>query len=189
MSVKKEYKLDLNIIDAYFQKSYRFLYPLLKIKNRTITPLQTFTRWQNELFQKDKKLICVFEIDNDARFKLFEKTSLFSNRYFFSYHSCEDNKGAYIFDMEPYSNEWDAFHNGKYSQFSKDAKHTILEYCSQNRYVREYMDSYLNPEKYFSKYSELLQIDEDELRLVGELCNSPDLNRETFLLEKIKEVI
>lgn len=189
MSRIKDYKLEHTLIDKYFQKSYRFLYPLLKIRNKGIIPLQTFTAWRNEIEIKDKKLICVFELKDDTQYKLFEKTSLFSNKAFFDFYICEDNMACYVFDMEPYANEWVAFHNGRYSKFSTIAKKLILDHHSNNLSTKEYLDSYLNPEKYFKKYAELLDEDERELKEIGELCDPPLLDRETFVLEKMKEEI
>jgi len=64
---------------------------------------------------------------------------------------------------------------------SQDAKKSILEFYNANKFTAEYFDSYLNPEKYFEKYSELLNVVEWRLQAVGELCDPPNDIKETSL--------
>jgi hypothetical protein len=42
------------------------------------------------------------------------------------------------------------------------------------------MESYLYPEKYFKKYAEILMIDVDILKKVGELCEKYDQEKEVY---------
>ena len=44
------------------------------------------------------------------------------------------------------------------------------------------MKSYLYPDKYFDDYADILDVDIDMLKSVGELCNKPDLKKETFTM-------
>ena len=44
------------------------------------------------------------------------------------------------------------------------------------------MHSYLIPEKYFSNYAELLDVEVEDLIKVGELCSKPDLEKENLIL-------
>jgi len=45
------------------------------------------------------------------------------------------------------------------------------------------MHSYLYPEKFFSRYAELLGVEESLLKSVGELCTKPDLEKEMLMIE------
>lgn len=192
--MEKIYRLEKGIIDVYFQKSYKLLYPILQIRKRDIVPLQTFIQWTDYYTEKDKKLIAIFELDyvynkdsyykDEIRFKTFEKDYLFSNKYFDSFIECEDNKGAYLFDFKELSADWSNFLVGAYSKFTPESKKRILNYYSANRFNAEYMQSYLEPENFFGVYSKLLGIPENYLRDVGELCSLPDMDRETYELQK-----
>ena len=59
-----EYRLENRAIDTYFQKSYKFLYPLLNITNKNIRPIQTFISWKDRYQPNDCRLICVYELDH-----------------------------------------------------------------------------------------------------------------------------
>jgi hypothetical protein len=197
-----EYRLAERTINTYFQKSYKFLYPLLSISNKNITPLQTFTSWKNKYKIQDCKLICVYELDgvlnlnttkddyipkiDPVTYRQFERVSIFRNAYYETFFECEDNKGAYIFDMSKYREDWEHFHNGAYSQFSTKAKTEILRFYVTNSFSTEYMNSYLYPEKYFNAYSKLLNIDESLLVEIGQLCDPYNKDREIFKLETIE---
>ena len=47
-----------------------------------------------------------------------------------------------------------------------------------------YVNSYLFPVNHFNNYAKILDVDVSMLKNVGELCDKPDLKRETLLLEK-----
>ena len=64
---------------------------------------------------------------------------------------------------------------------SLENKETLLQYYSINQFSKEYIDSFLHPEKYFSKYSLLLAMSEDIIRETGELCNIIDKEKETLI--------
>jgi hypothetical protein len=44
-----------------------------------------------------------------------------------------------------------------------------------------YIESFIFPEKYFAVYANILNIDEDLLRTVGELCEGFNREKETFI--------
>lgn len=77
MSNPKKYTLSECPIDIYIQKSIKFLYPLLKIAVQSkIMPLQTFLAWEGELAINSSKLVCVYDVKEDAEFTRFERTVL-----------------------------------------------------------------------------------------------------------------
>jgi hypothetical protein len=57
--------------------------------------------------------------------------------------------------------------------------------------ISEYIESYLYPEFYYEDYSEILNVNINDLMNVGELCSKPDLEKEDFkkdlaILQEIK---
>ena len=44
------------------------------------------------------------------------------------------------------------------------------------------MHSYLFPEKHFENYAALLNVEVEMLKEVGELCNKPDLEKESLIM-------
>lgn len=80
------------------------------------------------------------------------------------------------------------FLKGKYSQMSDDTKKIILDYYELNIYSKAYMDSFLNPEKYFERYAELLNVPEWRLRSVGELYDPYDRVKETLCIKKVNAI-
>ena len=197
--MQKEYKLANTTIDAYFQKSYKFLYPLLAVGKEDAKPLQTYVSWKGYHKITDLKLICVYELgvviktdpvtrtsvktEDHPAYSHFEKT-LFKNPFFETFVECEDNKGVYVFTMEEFTEDWYHFICGRYSQFSKTSKQKILNYYKINPFSEQYMDSYLHPDKYFSTYAKLLNVDEAILVDVGELCDSYRLSKEQLDLKE-----
>ena len=47
------------------------------------------------------------------------------------------------------------------------------------------MNSYLYPDKYFDDYAECLNVDIDILKVVGELCETPNIEKETLSVKEI----
>ena len=47
-----------------------------------------------------------------------------------------------------------------------------------------YLDSYLYPKEYFEEYATLLDMDVDDLRKIGELCDACDLTKENLKIAK-----
>jgi hypothetical protein len=66
-------------------------------------------------------------------------------------------------------------------------KRKIRDHFDKNGSNYMYMDSFLFPEKYFNIYSELLGVDEEVLKNVGELCTTPDMEKE-ILMVTVKEL-
>jgi hypothetical protein len=62
-------------------------------------------------------------------------------------------------------------------------KRKIRDFFEKNSGNYVYVDSYLFPEKYFQLYADLLGVNEDMLRSVGELCSPPNLDKENLVAE------
>lgn len=85
----------------------------------------------------------------------------------------------YIFDYSDVSKEWDKYLEGKYSMISDDVKKEILSFYSSSSYSYSHVDSYLNPHLYYDNYAKLLNCNRSVLEQVVELCDKPDLDKET----------
>lgn len=184
---KKEYRIEDNLIDEYFQKSRKFLYPIVS-PNLSVVPIQTYIAWKDHYTTNDNRLICLYDLSNELAFKQFEKCFI-KHELFETYKEMEDNKIIYIFNFSKHEKDMDHFHKGLYSYFSDGWKEIILNYYTPNKESWKYIDSFLNPVQYFEKYAELLNVREELLWRVGELCNPFNLEKETLCLNQLNKVI
>jgi hypothetical protein len=170
----------------YAQKSKIFLYPMLGIKRgSSVTPINTYLNWVDKYDYKDQHLICTYHLRDDSEFKSFEKRVLLGHSKFSEFYYGSDNKGIYVFN---FADENELFSNvlkGKYSKLEKNQKSKILDFFSNNRASMTYIDSFLNPEKYFKDYSKILDVSEELLKSVGELCEHPDFEKEKFTEKEV----
>ncbi len=165
----------------YVQKSRIFLYPFLDIKRGvSIIPIQTYVSWEDCYSVDDMKLICLYNLRNDNEFKNFERLKLLDNKSFHDFKQVEGNKGVYVFDFSSRKQTWDDFLIGKYSRFSPEHKKKIKVYTGEASADMPYVDSFLYPEKYYKLYSELMLVEEKLLKEVGELCDPPNIEKETL---------
>lgn len=167
----------------YFQKSKVFLYPLLGIKKGVrFVPVQTYISW-NDIYPKDKnKLLCFYTVENNwtKEFEMFAELFLETNVLFEEKHKIDDLNFLYIFDLETFKRDISKFKKGKYSRFTKRTKEIIMNFFGETGTISEYVESYLYPEFYYEDYSEILNVNIDDLQKVGELCSVPDLEKEDF---------
>ena len=91
---------------------------------------------------------------------------------------------VFVFNFNKYDTEMAHFHHGRYSCFSPEWKEKIFNHYKANLASQKYIDSYLNPDQYFEKYATLLNVSEESLRSVGELCNPVDSAKETLDLKE-----
>lgn len=177
--IKSLYKGPNN--ERYFQKSRVFLYPVLETKRNTqiksIVPISSYISWEGHYSPEDMKLICSFYLRNDEGFKLFEKNMLLRHPQFFDFKECEDGIGVYIFDFSKFSLDWNFFLMGKYSKMGPVVKERIKNYYNANNSNAVWVDSFINPNKYYEIYSRLLNVEVSTLK-GGELCDCPDFTRE-----------
>jgi len=169
-----------DIYRKYFQKSYNFLYPLLGFKKHIINkPSQTFIEWEGICDVSSRKLICIFAKQHTEEWMRFEKDYLITHRMLDSCVELNDNFIAYVFDFNTIADDFDAFCNAKYSKISQNSKKILSTYYGVHTPEWIYIESYLYPEKYFKIYAEILKVDIEDLKSVGELCEKYDLDKET----------
>lgn len=167
-----------NIYPSYIQKSRLFLYPILGIKRgSSVTPVQTYMSWENVYTLEDCKFIVVYHLRDDKEFKAHEE-KLINHKLFESFFELEDGTGAYVFDFSGLRKEYKKIINGKYSLLIDEYKSKVLMFFRNHSKHHKYIESYLYPEKYFSDYAEILNVNVSLLKSVGELCSLPDLNQE-----------
>jgi len=176
------------VIDAlyrkYFQKSKIFLYPLLDIKRGTsVVPKDTYLSWNDTINSEDMKLVCVYYVRTDQEYLKFEKNVLLKHNRLIDLVKVDDETLVVTFNFSDLSNDWINFLNGKYSKMNTKIKSKILNFFDKKSGNYAYVESYLYPEKHFQTYANLLNVDVEMLKSVGELCNKPDLEKESLLLE------
>jgi len=169
----------------YFQKSKSFLYPSLGIKKGNFTPINTYLSIEGLMNVEDVRLICCFKKLESVSFKKFEDTMLLGNPLFLSKINYEDFN-IYVFTLEIYESDFFNVILGKYSSLSQMLKKAIKEYFGEKSLEYSYIETYLYPEKFYDKYSELLDVKVSTLKKIGELCDPADLEKETLKISKEK---
>jgi hypothetical protein len=84
-----------------------------------------------------------------------------------------------------FKNQLKHFYEGKYSKLSNTIKLQIMNFFGKKGTISEYVESYLYPEKYYNTYAKILNINEEELESVGELCDKPNLKKENLEKELV----
>jgi hypothetical protein len=169
-----------NLYNKYFQKSRSFLYPALGIsKNSQFTPSGTYISLPGKYGAEDLKLIVSFKHDCTQEFMDFESRMLIGNPLFEESFKIRDYV-IYVFDYNVYQNDWFHFLTGKYSKLGSVLKKAIKTYYGDKSNEYKYLDSYLYPEKYYDVYAKLLDVDTKDLKLIGELCDPWDMDKETL---------
>lgn len=172
-----------SVYKKYFQKSKVFLYPLLGIKRGvSVVPVETYFSWEGYYNSEDMKLICVYDIRKDEEYVLFEKNTLLKHNRLSDYIKV-NSQAIFTFDFSDMGDDWFHLINGRYSKISLELKQKILNFFDKYSGNYAYIHSYLIPEKYFSNYAELLDVEPEMLIKVGELCSIPDTAKETLQME------
>ena len=165
----------------YFQKSKVLLYPLLGIKRGcAAVPDQTYLSWSGYFTPEDMKLIAIYKSRTDHEYLHFEKNVLLKHPRISDYIPLDDENTIFTFDFSDLEHDWKKFIDGQYSKIDSSLKRKIRDHFDKNSSTHVYVDSYLFPEKYFSLYAQLLNVTEELLIEVGELCNKPDLEKENL---------
>lgn len=168
----------------YFQKSRIFLYPILEIKRgSSVTPIETYMAWKDYYIPEDMKLICLYHLRNDTEFLNFERNQLLKNKHFFDFKQVEDNKGVYVFDFSNYKKDWENILLSKYSLLTYHYKRKIENFYGRRDSNFAYIESFIYPEKYYKMYADIINVEEDLLREVGELCSEVNFEKETLYAE------
>lgn len=169
-----------SLYSKYFQKSKSFLYPALGIKRTAdYTPSGTYLAIEGYIGAEDVKLICTYDYKDSKKFRDFEQHMLIENPLFYDKIEMKDMI-VYIFDFDIYQADWFNFILGKYSKLSTTLKKAIKNYYGQTSAEYDYMDSYLHPQDYFAEYASLLDVDIQQLKKIGELCDACDIEKETL---------
>ena len=170
------------IYSKYFQKSMTFLYPLLGFKkDKHPRPLQTYLSWSGTAYGvSSRKLICVYEIKNTEEWKSFERENLITHKMLDMCIPLDNNQIVYIFDFNAMASDYDAFLKGKYSELSPFVKKSLTDYYGVHTPEWVYIESFLFPAKYFKQYAQILDVEEEFIRSVGELCDLYDKKKEVF---------
>ena len=169
-----------SLYTKYFQKSRSFLFPALGIKRTSnFTPSGTYISIQGVISPEDMKLVCSFVDDQSEGFKAFEEQMLLTNPLFLEVIPIKGYK-LYVFDFQIYKEDWFNFILGKYSKLSNILKRAIKNYYGDRSSEYKYIETFLFPEKYFSIYAKLLDIEVSLLEQTGELCDACDINKENL---------
>ena len=118
---------------------------------------------------------------DDKDFKLFEDVKLIGSPLFHSHYELDDGTGVYLFDFADHTEDFWNIVQGKYSKLSTKTKRKVLDYYKTHD-KRVYVESYLEPKKYFPMYAQILNVALEHFQAVGELCDKPDLEREKLEL-------
>lgn len=181
-----------DVYKSYFQKSSVFLYPLLNIpKNYGAVnkrPKKTYIASKNTFKPEDMKLFAVYEDSNDSNWKIYFEKVLLKNKNVEGYFTNGDDI-VVMFNMESFKEDMRHFLNGKYSMFSTEARRSISSYYGVQTPEWAYLESFLYPSKYFKDYAKILEVDEEILKEVGELCDKYDLEKETLNCEIPEQLI
>lgn len=175
---------------SYFQKSTFFIYPLLNLNTvMPNVPKNTYLALKGHLKVEDEKLICVYKISNNPSDIEFEEKYLKTSKYYErSIASLQDNIIIHIFDISFMKEDLYLFRRGKYSEMSVKNKQKILNFYKTGTLEKEYMYSFLFPEKHYSIYASLLDVPESVLEEGVELAEPFNESKECFELNNHLEL-
>jgi len=177
----------------YFQKSRSFIFPILGIKkNSAFVPMQTYLAWEDQYKIEDNNLIVTYKKVESSAWTRFLVETLLSSEMFNEYYETEEKDVIVVcFDLNFMKADYSSFLEGKYSNLSKLLKKKIRDFHGYDTPEWAYMETFLFPDKYVKVYSKLLAVDEEHIKVTGELCNIPDLEKETLKIKtngKINDV-
>jgi hypothetical protein len=175
---------------SYFQKSIFFIYPLLNLnKSKPDIPKNTYLAIKDVLKIEDEKLICVYNITDDPTFIDFEENHLKKSKYYErSIAVSTERMMIHIFDISFLKEDLSLFKSGKYSQISMKNKQKILDFYKTGTLEKEYIYSFLFPEKYYSVYASVLDVSESILKEGVELAEPFDEAKECLILNNDLEL-
>jgi len=178
------------IYDKYFQKSRSFLLPILGLKkNAKFAPLQCYMAWQDVYSVKDRKLILVYEKEESPEWRNYIARTVMSHQMFDCYIETEvEDEVALVFDLHCIEEEYINVLQGRYSKIDRASKKKIREYYGYNSPEYAYIESFLYPEKYYKTYSEILDVEEEHIKFTGQLCDLPNIDKETLKLKTYAKI-
>tara|TARA_R110001592_G_scaffold148167_3_gene372884 strand:- start:9431 stop:9943 length:513 start_codon:yes stop_codon:yes gene_type:complete len=161
----------------YVQKSKLLLYPLLQLPIDVIKPKTTYLAYKDKYGPKDYKLICAYKRENNEEYYKVRNEILFKNNFFIE-HILGLEYDYLVFTIKKYSIDYDFFLKGEYSKLKPNTKRIILESYSSTKLGPALLDTHLNPENGHALYAKELMIDIEDLRLVYETLDPPDMSKE-----------
>lgn len=164
----------VNRISEYFQKS-QMLFPLTGITRSKHKYLETYTALEGTIDHGDKYLVVEWDKDTDTDF--MNKRVLCQSLLHSTFE--HEDRIYTVFDMSSWATDWEHFMEAKYSKLSDKAKKLILNYYNGTTSLA-WIESYLYPEYYQVQYKKLLNVNMKLLKYVGQLCDPPDIERETL---------
>jgi len=144
-----------------------------------LAPKETYISWTDNYAPKDMKFICLYGKSNTVELEVLRKTVLHKNPLFVEEKEFEDY-WIEIFDYSVFKDDWENFVHGKFSKFTYRFKASISKYFGTNSSNSVYIDSFINPQKYFYMYAQILDVPVKLLKEVGELCDKPDMEKENL---------
>lgn len=178
------------IYDKYFQKSKSFLLPILGLKKNTkFAPLQCYMAWKNVYSVKDRKLVLVYEKEESVAWRNYIARTVMSHQMFDCYIETEvEDEVALVFDLHCIEQDYVNVLEGKYSKLDRASKKKIREYYGYNSAEYAYIESFLYPEKYYKTYSKILDVEEEHIKFTGQLCDLPNLDKETLKIKTYAKI-
>lgn len=175
------------VYSKYFQKSKAFLFPLLELPKFALTSkIETYLVLNNVINLEDINIVCKIKYDDLQDFYIYEKKYIDKSRYLIDkFENKKLEETIYVFSLDAYRQDYNNFLNGKYSKFSKDSKNIIKKYYVLHKNEFDHIHSYLDPSEFLNVYTDLLNINVDILKEVGELCDKYDLEKETLIDSEI----
>ncbi len=170
------------IYKKYFQKSKIFMYPLLGIERGNVVPEEVYSSMSDKYTHQDRKLVLVYDPKIDLKYDKFKEERLLNHKLLHKRYEDQNGNEIFIFDMSSFASDWDLFINGKYSQMSLKVRTQIINFFEKNSGNYIYVHSFLFPENWFKRYAEILDVSEDLLKEVGELCDITNLEKEQLNL-------
>jgi len=170
------------IFPKYVQKSNFFLYPQLGMQRGIrYKPSETYIAVKDHIHPASCALICEYALFDSNAFNNHLLKMRGHELYFDEYMT--DDYVYLVFNFSSMEPDFMSFLIGEYSRFSEPFKQKILDFFSQGDAVTEYVESYLYPELYYDEYAKILNVKESQLEAAIELCDKPDLQKETLTLQ------
>jgi len=179
-----------SVYSKYFQKSRSFLYPILGFKKvAQYIPLQVNLAWEGMFSLDDKMLLVSYKKFKDLQWEKYLVETLMANQMFNDFHETEDpNVIVVSFDLKIISEDYDKVLQGKYSEIGKLLKKKIRDFYTYNSPEWAYMESFLFPHDYYGMYGKLLNVEQEHILHTGQLCDLPDLDKETLKIKPYAKI-
>jgi hypothetical protein len=145
-------------------------------------------QWEGVYKLTDHNLILTYYERDEPQWDKYLLNTIMANRMFNEYYRIDDEILAVSFDLHSISEDFDHVIEGRYSKLSRVLKSKIREFYGYNSPEWAYMESFLFPDRYIPTYSKILDVEEEHIRFTGELCDPPNLDKETLKLKPYAKI-